>query len=283
MAFTYTPEQLTQAFITFRDSLPKEHERRQTLQNVNGMRFDTQIPDLLHFSFNEEENDRRDCYRRLSTEKSLEDVAKDLVLFPSHQIIYYRVGDHAFKTFLLNLSPQLKEHHSVLDVFVPDDLPPNCNLVICATRPKVEDLLENLETEWYREVNPDVYYIRRFILRFIPFIPDHLKKGTCLTEIPYDAELFEEVKHHWANCPTFKPQVNAVLGTMLPLGMTPRKDDYTFLGQMQLNGDLTEDQSRRAEEITINTIGLVLVDILNTLLPGLCEYEVLPERTEKLL
>lgn len=281
----YTREQLTQAFITFRDSLPETHERRQTLQKFTSLRFDTITPNLLHLCSSDPDDDYH-AYRRLilPTEKSLSEVAEDLVLFPPNTVVYGTASGDA-REFILHLSPKLKEKYGVIDSFVSDHSMSESNVVVMLKSnleqsPHIFDLL-GIET--IKAKDTDAYFIQHFVLSIAFQLQEMLSTSERLGELVFDPQMVQEVKAHWDHSPSFKPKVNQTLKVFLPYGLTMTQEDIKYLNEQAglIHAGITPDTQthNRIMALALNQVGIILVQTLETILPGLCDLD-LPSTAE---
>lgn len=281
MSSTYTCDQLTQAFIAFRDSLPVDSERRQTLQKITSLRFDTRTPNLLHLCSSDPS--WHPTYRRLTlpTARSLEEVAEDLVLFPPHTEVYGRVPEDVLD-FILNLSPEMKEKYCILDQFVSVDA--NLIVIIGNISDQSENIFYLLANEASKTKDPDAYFIRHFIFSVASQLQEKSKDPGCTSYgLAFDPQMIQAVKAHWTQSPTFKAKVNETLKQYLPYGLTMTQEDIKYLNaQVELvMAGVTSDEKTlaRVSALAMNQVGIILVQTLESILPGLCDLD-LPSKNE---
>lgn len=85
---TISKDSLLTAVVTFRDSLPEDHNRRCRLAKVSNLRFDTKDPTICYLI----ESSGEELARRLDLTQPVEKVAEAAVLYPAHSALEMMVS-----------------------------------------------------------------------------------------------------------------------------------------------------------------------------------------------
>ncbi len=101
---------LLQQFIKLRSELPIDHERRVRLNAVDLMRLDKNDNTICHLLTSTNASDSH--IRRIKTGMSLEDMARDMLLYPKHEIFELGIDN--------NYIPIIKDlkHSNIVDIFL---------------------------------------------------------------------------------------------------------------------------------------------------------------------
>lgn len=276
MSFTYTLEQLTQAVLAFRDSLPEDNEFRRDLRDIKALRFDNVTPGLLHISFSDEKCP--DIYRRVTfpTEKSLDDIAKEIVLYPIYVMIF---------GFDLQLTPRLVHQYKIVDKFQTDHINTMYERVIVVNlnQKDAEDFYNFLVMTYWKVHNPDNYYLQYFVSTVAGQLQ---KRGSNLYDLLHFAEkafimdptMLESTQTHARTSEQFREKLNVGLAKMFPCDFLLTDDNKKELMEWKRGSQFPglppgKDILSQIEEISKKVIGMIMVLVISKLLPGVCSSE----------
>jgi hypothetical protein len=249
-------QDLTTAFIAFRDSLPEDHGRRIRLASVNRIRYDTVDPSIVHLISDE----TTEGYRRLPVEGDVNQVASTICLFQAHIFERFDLKEEFayMRPMLLSLSDEIKSSYGIYDVFITDAT--ESHIVILRKdmyydTPVSEQLMMHFlnQTDSYGAMFHEIFsYIRKM-------------KGK---EINMPTYMTWKVIFMTTD-PKFKEYLNKRLA-----GMIGEEDPNFCLEDFlvyQPTDPMSPQLKKRFDAYSTRLVGQLMASVFNSISPGLCD------------